>query len=233
MSGPAQPIVLLGGAFSVAAVYAGMRDALARISGQAVTVVPTSVLAWSASVLPLGWALILDQLDAAVKPVAAGSPTGKVTLVGHSSGGIMARLYLGEQPFERRVYNGRQYVDTLITLGSPHYNYRGAYMRKLVDRRYPGAYFAPAVRYLAVAGKAVHGRKRGTLGEISAWRAYAQLIKDGESWGDGLVPVDCALLSGAAHLTLEGAHHYSMGGRSWYGAPDVIAQWWQACPESG
>lgn len=228
MSGPAQPIVLLGGAFSVAAVYAGMREALAGVSGQPVTVVPTSVLAWSASVLPLGWALILDQLDAVVKPVAANSPTGKVTLVGHSSGGVMGRLYLGEQPFERRVYNGRRFVDTLITLGSPHYNYRGAYMRNRVNQRYPGAFFAPEVRYLAVAGKAVEGRKRGTLGEISAWRAYAQLIKGGEAWGDGLVPVDCALLSGAAHLTIDGVHHYSMGGRSWYGAPDVIAQWWRA-----
>ena len=39
-------------------------------------------------------------------------PSGRVTLVGHSSGGIMLRLFLDDQPFEGRRWNGRARVDT-------------------------------------------------------------------------------------------------------------------------
>jgi pimeloyl-ACP methyl ester carboxylesterase len=213
----AQPIVLLGGFLSFPAAYAGMRAALERVSGQPV---------WVTTVSAAGWAWVLRRLGRTVQMAAAASATGRVTLIGHSSGGVMARLYLGEEPFEGERFEGRRWVDTLYTLGSPHYNRRGARLRKLVEARYPGAYFAPEVRYVAVMGRAIEGRRHGTAAEQRAAATYAQITEIGEGWGDGLVPEASGLLKGAEHITLPGVYHYGLRGERWYGAPDVVAAWW-------
>lgn len=223
---PAQPIVVLGGFLSFPAAYTGMRDALARLSGQAVWVAPVHTGHWLTTVSAAGWAGVLRVLGRTVQQAAAASPTGQVTLIGHSSGGVMARLYLGDEPFEGERFGGRRWVNTLCTLGSPHYNRRGAHLRKLVEARYPGAYFAPQVRYVAVMGRAVEGRRRGTPAERRAAATYAQLTDPGEGWGDGLVPEAAGLLKGAEVITLPGVHHYGLRGERWYGTPEVVAAWW-------
>lgn len=53
-------------------------------------------------------------LDAFVDDVLAGTGAAKVDLIGHSQGGLVARQYV-------KYEGGAQTVDSLISLGSPHY----------------------------------------------------------------------------------------------------------------
>ena len=119
---PAQPVVILGGFLSPARLYDAMRDALARLTRQPVWTVPLRGPEWLLSVTPVGWAYLLRQLEQTVQRARRDSPTGRVTLIGHSAGGVISRLYLSPQPFAGHRYRGLEAVSDLITLGSPHYN---------------------------------------------------------------------------------------------------------------
>lgn len=101
-------------------------------------------------------------------------------------------------------------------------------MRRWVDRTLPGAYFAPDVAYRSVAGSLIKGDRRGGTREKAAYYVYRHLGGNGGVWGDGLVPVPCALLDGAEQLTLPDVGHAPLGGRRWYGTPEVVRQWWGA-----
>jgi pimeloyl-ACP methyl ester carboxylesterase len=161
------------------------------------------------------------------------SPTAKVTLVAHSAGGLVARVYLGSEPFMGCACRGLDYVDHLITLSSPH-SYRrrkihDGWLTGWLEERYPDAYFAPQVKYTSVAGKVVRGNPGGRLRERFAHAVYRELIGEGDVWGDGLVPVASALLGGSRQLILEGVSHYTGFGGPWFGSDEVIPRWWNAC----
>lgn len=226
---PPDPVVIVPGFLLTAPRFEEMRAALASLGVPDARVVPVTVVDWAASVIAGGWARILGEIDRTVDRALASSGAEKVVLVGHSSGGVMARLFLAPNPFRGRAYDGKRRVRGLITLGSPHQAKRASPMRRRVERRYPGAFFAPEVAYLAVAGKAVRGDRRGSPRERSSHRSYRMICGDGALWGDGTVPVGSALLEGARHLVLEGVHHYRFrDGRRWYGSADVVAAWWRA-----
>jgi pimeloyl-ACP methyl ester carboxylesterase len=206
-----------------------MHQLLAEVAGQPVWVVEAFVHDWILAVAPVGWKHLLDKLQCTVRQALGGSSTGKVTLVGHSSGGVVGRLYLSPEPFLGVAYCGLEHVDHLITLGSPHYSRRGTNMRQWVDEAYPGAYFAPQVGYTSVAGKAIRGKGYGSLPERCAYLFYKRLGGDGNAWGDGLVPVGSALLRGSRQIVLDGVSHFAGFGGPWYGAEEVIPSWWDGC----
>ena len=226
-----QPIILLGGFASPAALYAGLRDRLAELSGQPVWVVPTLTIDWLPSIVPAGWALLLAKLQQSVQQALGRSTTGKVTLIGHSAGGVLARLYLAPEPFVGRVFGGIEHVDQLITLGSPHTNQErwlhGGLMSRWIERRYPGAFYGEQVRYTSVAGRMMRGNRHGSLLERNAYRFYVKIAGEGDVWGDGLIPVQAALLKGAQQIVLEGVSHFTGFGGPWYGAEQVLPRWWQ------
>jgi hypothetical protein len=58
--------------------------------------------------------------------------------------------------------------------------------------------------------------------------AYRRLYGNGAVWGDGLVPVEVALLPGSRALVLDGVGHGPILGRPWYGTADVVRRWWVA-----
>jgi pimeloyl-ACP methyl ester carboxylesterase len=225
----------MGGILSFPTVYERMRRILGECTGLPVWIVRVHGYDWMHSRVPSGWARLLRKLDRTVRQVASESGTGKVTLVAHSAGGLVARLYLSPEPFMGRAYRGLEYVDHLITLSSPHsYRRRSIHDGRLpgwLEGRYPGAYFASQVRYTSVAGKLVRGDPGGTLRERFAYAVYKELIGQGDVWGDGLVPVASALLRGAEQLVLEGVSHYAGFGGPWFGTADVIARWWDTCRE--
>jgi pimeloyl-ACP methyl ester carboxylesterase len=223
-----QPVVFLGGFLSAPSIYEGMAREIARVSGQKVWVVQARTHHWLTTVTAAGWALIIRKLDETVKEAVQTSPTGKVTVVGHSSGGVMSRLYLGSKPFYGHIFNGIQWVDTLVTLGSPHYNHRGGRLRNEVQQMYPDAFFSPHVKYISVAGKSVQGKRDGTSAERRLSSAYQRLCGNGSAWGDGLVPLESALLRGSEHVVLAGANHYGFKGNLWYGTPSLVEEWWKA-----
>lgn len=223
-------IVLMGGFLSTKKIYTDMGDALSNHSGCQVKVVETRVPDWLLSTLKIGWMRLLDRLDQTVRSAWNESGMENVTLVGHSIGGVLARLYLSPEPFLGRSYNGLRHIDHLITLGSPHHNRggwrRGGLLSRWVEDKYPGAFFSSSVRYTSVAGKWMSGDRDGP--HMAAWvyDRYAEMIGDGTSWGDGMIPVQSALLAGSDQITLDGVSHYKIFDTSWYGSKEIIPKWW-------
>jgi hypothetical protein len=222
--------VILGGFLGTPSLYRGMQDRLGILTGGAIHVVPVGLRHWAATTRAAGWLAILLRLDRTVALALEEGPADAVTLVGHSSGGVMGRLYLSPEPFEGHRFAGLEKVRHLITLGSPHHNVRGARLRRWVDRTLPGAHFAPGVAYTTVAGRAIRGDPGGSLKERGVARLYRHLCGRGDVWGDGLVPVPSARLEGAREVVLDGVYHAPLAGARWFGSGDVVPQWWSDTP---
>ncbi|CAM6091520.1 unnamed protein product [Calypogeia fissa] len=104
----------------------------------------------------LNW--YLDRVKTAMETAKAGDPNRKVSLIGHSAGGWLARVYMAEF--------GTEDIALLLTLGTPHLppprgipgvfdQSRGLLYH--VEENCPGAYHAPSVKYVCVAGRYVKG----------------------------------------------------------------------------
>ena len=223
----AQPILILGGFLITEEAYQPLCRWLEEHTGMPVRLVPAIRLDWVLTVGGWGWRRLLDRTAALAQELAAASPTGRITLIGHSSGGVMLRLFLGPEPFEGRVYNGAAVADRLICLGSPHTALRATALRQLVDRRYPGACFADAVQYVSVAGDLNLADGSATARRLAPG-SYRAIRGSEHVPGDGLVPVSSACLQGSRHLVLPGVAHGGAFGPRWYGTPEVVAQWWPA-----
>ena len=223
----AQPILILGGFLITEEAYQPLCRWLEEHTGMPVRLVPATRLDWVLTVGGWGWRRLLDRTAALAQELAAASPTGRITLIGHSSGGVMLRLFLGPEPFEGRVYNGAAVADRLICLGSPHTALRSTALRQLVDRRYPGACFADAVQYVSVAGDLNLADGSATARRLAPG-SYRAIRGSEHVPGDGLVPVSSACLQGSRHLVLPGVAHGGAFGPRWYGTPEVVAQWWPA-----
>jgi len=171
----------------------------------------------------------LDRLDRAVRNTCTRWSVDQVTLVAHSAGGLLSRIYLGDRPHIGKRYRGAQYVDHLVTLGTPHHNRggltRGGLLASYAQRYYPNAYHEQ-VRYTSVAGRAVVGNPTGTAKGRRAAQEYARLCGNAVTWGDGLIPTQSALLCGSDQITLDGVWHYSLS-QPWYGSPQVVREWWE------
>ena len=101
-----QPVVVLGGFLITAEAYDPLAEWIATRTGAPVTVVPVSRLDWLATSWGFGWIRLLDRVDAAVRELQVRSGSSRVTLIGHSSGGVMLRPYLSGESFCGRRYGG-------------------------------------------------------------------------------------------------------------------------------
>ncbi|MCP9815089.1 esterase [Synechococcus sp. GreenBA-s] len=221
-----QPIVILGGFLISPEAYAPMAERLEQLAGQPVRVVAVSKLDWLLTVFAFGWARILDRVQRAVVDLARQSPTGRVTLIGHSSGGIMLRLFLDAAPFQGRRYDGKALANTLVMLGSPHTALKATVLRQMVQERLPGAAFGDRVRYVSVAGD-LRLEAATPLAQRLAPTAYRNSTGDADDRGDGLVPVASAVLEGSNPVVLPGVAHGGAFGPTWYGTPEVVERWWR------
>ena len=223
---PLQPVVMLGGFLIAAEAYKPMAAWLKQQGVSDVLVVPMTRLDWLLTTGRFGWRRVLDRVDAMVKQVQQQSPSGKATLIGHSSGGVMLRVYLSKEAFEGNVYSGSEKCDRLITLGSPHQAVRATPLRAMVDRRFPGCHES-GVDYIAIAGKLdLCGRNASALSRRGAKACYKRAINDGGCLGDGLVPVESALLHGARSLIQIDTAHGGLFGEIWYASTERVDEWW-------
>ncbi len=229
------PTVILPGYLAGALEYEPLRADL-EARGYPCRVVPLQVRSWLPTVGGRPITPILQVLQATIQQTRAEFGCEQVNLVAHSAGGWIARIYLGSVPYGGQVWQGRDHVSTLISLGSPHTSQERWTRRNLdfVNDHYPGAFW-PQVKYVCVAGKVIQGQR---LGWGSLWRrehyltwlaynSYLLTAGDGELWGDGITPIEAAHLQGAINLTLPGCHHSGRGGRRWYGTAEVVEAWVQ------
>ena len=224
-----QPVVILGGFLISDSTYGPMAAWIHANTGAEVRIVQANRLDWLATSWSFGWIRLLDRVNACVQALQAESATGRVTLIGHSSGGVMLRAYLSDEAFLGRTYAGATRCNRLITLGSPHQAVRATPLRALVDQRFPGCPQANQVDYVAIAGRLdLNGANASRFSRRTAANSYRQISGDPQAPGDGLVPVSSALLRDARCVELEDTAHGGFFGRSWYGSEDRIGRWWSA-----
>ncbi|HEY9846694.1 MAG TPA: alpha/beta fold hydrolase [Candidatus Caenarcaniphilales bacterium] len=227
------PTIILPGYLAGAGEYRALEQTLQEL-GVSATTVPLQRRDWLATLGGRPVTPILNQLDQTVKQVLQQHQTSQVNLIGHSAGGWISRIYLGEKPYDRRPWHARSYVATLVTLGTPHSSQERWTRRNLdfVNGTYPGAFY-PDVRYVCVAGKAIYGEKSRQWTKWFSYKSYELTSGQGHCWGDGVTPIEAAHLEGADNLVLEGVMHSprvsrggaSLGAHLWYGSPEPLKAW--------
>ena len=124
---PHQPVVILGGFLITEEAYKPMAEWLRHQGVIQAEVVPVSRYDWLLTNWGFGWRRVLDRVDEVVKRLQTKSPSGQVTLIGHSL--RYASPYLSSQLFQGRAYAGFSRCDRLISLGSPHQAVRATPLR--------------------------------------------------------------------------------------------------------
>lgn len=224
------PTVILPGYLAGAPPYLEMEAALRSLDIPVVTV-PLRRRDWLPTLGGRSVTPILEKLDATVQEVRQRYGCDRLNLVGHSAGGWIARIYLGEVPYRIHASDGDRtglwkahpYVATLVSLGTPHISQERWTRRNLdfVKDHYPGAFY-PHVRYVCIAGKSVYGMR---WRQWFAYSSYEQTCGAGDRWGDGITPIEAALLDGADNHVLDYVYHSPRPGQLWYGSAPVVNQW--------
>jgi pimeloyl-ACP methyl ester carboxylesterase len=227
------PTVILPGFFAGALEYRALEQSLNQLGFPALTV-PLRPRDWVPTVGGRSIVPILQQLDKTTKLMLKEYNASQINLIGHSAGGWIARIYLGEQPYTLHkdveesagLWHAYPSIATLVTLGTPHVSQERWTKRNLdfVKTHYPGAFY-PEVKYVCVAGRAIYGQRR--LGQWLAYNSYKLTCGIGNVWGDGITPIDSAHLDGAINLTLDDVLHSPRRIGTWYGSPEVLPSWVQ------
>eukprot|EP00268_Persea_americana_P057845 TRINITY_DN6959_c0_g1_i1.p1 TRINITY_DN6959_c0_g1~~TRINITY_DN6959_c0_g1_i1.p1 ORF type:complete len:285 (+),score=47.12 TRINITY_DN6959_c0_g1_i1:407-1261(+) len=179
---------------------------------------------WRGTLRPrpvLDW--YLERVDRAVSEAKQLSEGGGLSLIGHSAGGWLARVYMEEFGLSR--------ISLLLTLGSPHMYIQGA---RFFDN--PNIAFETLIpnhndqnlSQTAVINSESPARST-TLRARFVGQGYKQVCGQADVWGDGVVPEMSAHLEGALNITLDGVYHSPVGSddtlRPWYGSPSIVEQW--------
>jgi pimeloyl-ACP methyl ester carboxylesterase len=197
---------------------------LQEISGSQVHVAPVTPLDWALGYFR-GFGQLVFEVASTVDRALLESEAKRAVLVGHSAGGLACRVYIGgDPPYGGRRYSGHRRVQRLITLGTPHTVADKERLAPIsrVNELFPGALHAESgLRYLSVAGDAIEGAS-----SPRARKRYERFVEDGRVAGDGVVPVEAALLPGSESLVADGVHHNRRLGR-WYGSDrETVECWW-------
>jgi hypothetical protein len=236
---PAPTVLVLGGFLTSPPIYRPFVRRLLERGAAGVVVASVWTPDWLLAA-PRGLGPILTRsgrgLLAASARSEAASLGAPVLVIGHSAGGVSARLLTSPEPFAGRTLNAADRMGAIVTLGTPNvtappragFRRMGAENAEFANRVVPGPAFAPRTGYLVVASRSVVGRRDGTPAERRTWRVYASLSgsEDPEIEGDGLIPVASALLPGAPSLVLDEARHGQAPGRDWYGSDRFLDRWW-------
>jgi pimeloyl-ACP methyl ester carboxylesterase len=226
-----QAIVIVGGYNSLWPVYLQMARDLEDLTGLHTIGVPLMPWDWWRTRNGENATNILQKLAGTIVWARRKHQAERFILVGHSAGGVIGRLYLHQGPVWGNSYAGVKQVTDLITLGSPHCSHKGTetdwFLTDEANRIVPGSPYADRIRYLSVAGRHVRGRNDSSYRERRASRMYRFFTGQGDVWGDGVVPVECAALDGAETIILDGIAHSRKYGRNWYGGSKaIIRKWW-------
>ena len=223
------PTVILPGYFESAKSYQKLEKSLRELGFPAVTV-PLGPRDWIPTLGGRSFIHILQKLDDTVNNILLQFDVSQINLIGHSAGGWISRIYLGELPYSGKgnskpsPWKGHNQVKTLVTLGTPHFSQERWTRQTLdfVNQNYPGAFYED-VNYVCVAGKTVFGERR--LGSWLAYNSYLLTCGKGDTWGDGITPIEAAHLEGAQNIAIEGVRHSPKSPKIWYGSPEILSNW--------
>jgi pimeloyl-ACP methyl ester carboxylesterase len=229
------PILIVGGFGASWNIYQPFRQVLETVSNRPVFVTRLEMLDWLSVIVSDDYSNLLKRLHHSVVDTLRRTNAERLVLLGHSAGGILSRIYMGDQPYgyERLVFNGFQRVATLVTIGTPHTSPRrgrfgGLNQIAFVQEHYPGAYWR-FIRYVSIISKSIFGVKNGTPQERNACEGYMMLTGECAQWGDGVVPLSCSTLAGAKNVVLsELRHDPRPDERVWYGHNEhTVRSWWE------
>jgi pimeloyl-ACP methyl ester carboxylesterase len=226
------PTVILPGYLESADVYLPLQEALNAIDTPTTTV-PLRKRDWLPTLGGRSMVPILRQLGETIDRALTANNSQQINLIGHSAGGWISRIYIGEIPYTVHgdvsvdaigLWNCRAKVANLITLGTPHISGERWTKKNLnfVNDNYPDAIY-PDIKYICVAGKSIYGEKK--LGQWLAYSSYEMTCGTGNTWGDGIIPIEAAHLQGATNLIIEGVKHSPRSPGIWYGSAEVRSQW--------
>ncbi len=224
----ARPLVVIGGYLTGPADLRGLADALAHPPySYQVSIAPISRARW---VFTRDWDFrpVVNLVEQTVNQALAASGAQQVTILAHSVGGTVARMYMGEAPYLGTRYAGRRHVQRLVMLGTPIHSqeYWTRQSIGFVNQTYPGAYY-DEIEYVSVIGRSIKGDPRGSLRQRWASSSYAIVSgrKHERAWGDGVTTLHGSALSGAEYLVVDGVTHSPLHGQPWYGDPTSLSRW--------
>lgn len=225
-------VLIVGGFMTSPPNYWPLRRRLLRRGAAHVDIAPLWPPDWAIAGT-LGFGPILRRTGRAIQRTWRAGGRRPIIVIGHSGGGIAARLAMSPVPFSGRLAAVGEMVGGLVTLGTPHrlfelenrYQHAGHIAAAFLERETPGAYFAPRTSYLTVGSRL---RDAGGAGPVG--RAFEEVFSvivghDTAFAGDGIVPAAAVHLEGAEQLTFDDASHGFLGNR-WYGAESIVDRWW-------
>ena len=242
-----KPVVVLPGFLNTSASYKNLAEKL-EVLGYYCEILQVNNVDWGRVTAGGDFRFYVDRLETAVKRLSD-SYGECCSLIGHSAGGWIPRLLLGDTPYQGKIYGHADQVDKLITLGTPHHSIEkspfGRFDEKIVfddpmlpsnarvsslqyaNYYYPRGDAFPGVEIVCIAGNAIKGKPDiFDTKYFFAYQCYKATCGDGYVNGDGVTPVCISHLEGAsANVTLDGVWHGPIGtpGMPWYG--DAIESW--------
>lgn len=222
------PIILLAGVGLWSALYDEMKRNLAvSIPPEKIFIVPVTTLDW------VGFPpsperstnRIMKCLHKTIQTVENAFPNEPITLIAHSGGGTVALIYLLGKSFQGDAYSNKS-INKLITLGTPFKSIeRYAQLKADFINQHLTKDFFERVEVISVASSFRMGNPSGTLQERMAFEFYRNTFGDGNSDGDGIVPIEACTLDGAKNVVIEGVEHLPAPFATWYGAKRAVEQW--------
>ena len=225
-------VLIIGGFATMPPNYIGLRRRLLRRGAVRVDICQLWPPDWLLAGM-VGFGPIMRRAGRAIATTYRAGGRRPIIVMGHSAGGIVARLAMSERPFNGRVAGVSEAVGCLVTLGTPHglgtltnrHRHAGQAAVAFLERESPGAYFAPRASYLTVGGQMQLAAPSWPAGRFVAELFRMLVGEEAATDGDGIVPISAAHLDGARQLNLLGIRHGVIGS-PWYGDEEVIDAWW-------
>lgn len=226
-------VLIVGGFMTVPPNYWPLRRRLLERGAQRVDIAPLWPPDWAIAGM-LGFGPLMRRTGKAIARTYIEAGRRPIIVIGHSGGGIAARLAMSPEKFNGRLAGVAEAVGCLVTLGTPHdlaqldnrYRHAGHDAAAFLDRVTPGAHFAPRTSYLTVGSSHPGAKFPGLAGRL-AGEVFSMIVGADSAVpsGDGIVPTSAVHLPGAEQLTYDDARHGHIG-RSWYGAAEIVDRWW-------
>jgi hypothetical protein len=241
-----------------------MRETLLDLGHPRVETIDISAFEWLPALLAgSSFTFFLNKLDRLARELEDNQSSGgnrkkKLSIVGHSAGGWLARIWLGAAVYDGTSYQGSRLCDTLLTLGTPHLSVEEYPFGRVLEARkgqegpmtekakgsslsfaneFCGASDlrnekeeGEGLEIICVAGNGYHGKEGGWATRAS----YKCTCRKEDVDGDGVCPIESAILPGCdSSVVLDKVFHSPTNqsqNKLWYGDQQVVQKWDKLLP---